>query len=177
MVRTSARARHDLDTLAEYLVEDLERQTFEQRDPGLERSHEVELAVHGPARDRADLRFDPEVIGRLVDAFDRDHGRVHVAHQEALAARCGRHDLDIVGQIAERRLRSRADLLACGSLDQQLAGLVLGQPARRAADRPLQHGNGRAIQRRPLRIADEAYGMSHGADCPRTTPPMQAAVP
>jgi hypothetical protein len=98
MVRTSARARHDLDTLAEYLVEDLERQTFEQRDPGLERAHEVELAVHGAARDRA-------------------YGR------------------------------------------------------------PLQDGDGRAIQRRPLRIGDQACDMSHGADCPRTTLPMQAAVP
>jgi hypothetical protein len=159
------------------LLENLDREPFEQRDPGLQSGHEVELAVHRPPRDRADLNFDAEIIGQLVDALDVDHGRVHVADQQALAPPCGGHDADVIGRVAQHHLGARPDRTAIAAIDRQLAGLILGEPARRAAERPLQGRNRRPVQRRPLRVGDQAYHVSHGADRPRTAPAMQAAVP
>jgi hypothetical protein len=177
MVCTSARARHEPDALAEHLLEILDRQPFEQRDPGLQGGHEIELAVHRPPRDRADLRLDAQMIGQLVDALGGDHGPVHVAHQQALAPPWRGHDRDIVGRIAQRRLDQRTDRSAIAGVDRQLAGCVLGEPARRAAERPPQGGYRSVVKRRPRRVGDQAYHVRHGADCPRTALAMQAAVP
>ena len=42
----------------------------EQRDAGVERRLEIELAAHRPLGHRRDLGLEAGIIGELVDAFD-----------------------------------------------------------------------------------------------------------
>ena len=48
------------------------------------------------------------MVGQLVDALDRDHGRIHVAHQQALAPRGRRHDADVQGGLGASAASTRA---------------------------------------------------------------------
>jgi hypothetical protein len=123
-------------------------------------------------------RLHPEIIRQLVDALDGDHRRVHVAHQQGLAALFGRQDDHIVGRLGRQRGRDAgSDLGRVVMLEEQLAGFVGRQPARGAAERLLQGDDRRPIERQALRIGNQAHDMDHGADCPRSLAAMQAAVP
>ena len=54
---------------------------------------EFDLAPHGALGDDGDLGFQPNKIGKLVNAFLADHGGVHVGEEKSLAAvSCGLHD-------------------------------------------------------------------------------------
>ena len=61
---------------------------------------EIELAVHRPGRDRADMIAHARHLGQLVDAFLLDHGAVHVGQQHLLAP-------SLVGDEVHVRLRAQ----------------------------------------------------------------------
>jgi hypothetical protein len=171
-------AWHEPHTFAEDLVEHMHRQPFEQGDPGAQRGHEVDLAVQRTSGDRAHLELHPEIVRQLVDALDRDHRRVHVAHEQALAAALSGQDDEVVRQLGRQcGLDAGSDLGSVTIFDRQLAGFVRREPARRRAERPLHAGDRRAIERHALGIRDQTYDMGHGADCPRSPAAMQATVP
>jgi hypothetical protein len=161
-LRQRPRPRHQADALAIDLVEHRDRKPGEQSDARLEGGAKVELAVHGAPRDRRHFGLDPEHVGQLVDALDRDHGRVHVADQQSLdpIRRRDRADVDRAavdcgpGALGQgRHLSAR---------DRKLAGFVLRQPARPGAEQPLDLGHQRAIERRPLGVGDQTDDMGHG---------------
>ena len=98
IVRTRARARHQPDPFLAAAVDHRLVEPREQGDPRVERRLEVELAAHRLLGDRGHLGLDPGIIGQLVDAFDRDHRRIHVGGEQLLRRRGRRLD-DHVGAV------------------------------------------------------------------------------
>lgn len=58
----------------------------------MQRARKVELAAHRPLGDLRDLRLDPGIVGQFVDAFDGDHGGIHVCDQQLLFPPLGQLD-------------------------------------------------------------------------------------
>ncbi len=102
-----ARAGRQRDARGDDLIDDRERQPLEQRHPLPQRRLERDLAAHGALRDRRDLRFEADIVGELVDAFLRDHGRVHVGEEQALAPLPRRLRNDVDRRSGERRAQRR----------------------------------------------------------------------
>lgn len=80
------RTRHDLHPFGKALLDHRFGQPLQQSDSALECLLEIELATHRALGHFSDLRLDSGIICQLVDAFDRDHRRVHVRHNEPSAA-------------------------------------------------------------------------------------------
>ncbi len=78
--------RHDLHPFGKALFDHCFWQPFQQGDATLERLLEIELAAHRALGHFSDLGLDSGIVGQLVDAFDRDHRRVHVRHNQPSAA-------------------------------------------------------------------------------------------
>ncbi len=95
----SRRPRHQPHPLAAALVEHRDGHPREQRDAGIERGGEIELAAHRRLGDRGDLGLQPGIVGELVDALALDQRRIHVGDQQRLAPGrgIGLHD-DIDGR-------------------------------------------------------------------------------
>ena len=91
-------AGHDDDALDKALVDDVFRQPLEQGHAAAQRLFKVEFSAHGAFRDLGDLRFDTGIVGELIDAFDRDHSRIHVGDDQAARA-VGRLLDDRIGTI------------------------------------------------------------------------------
>src|SRR6185437_615712 len=158
------RARRQLDALAQHLVDDGDFQPFEQRDELAQRRLEGNLAAHGPLGDRRDVRFEPDVIGELVDALLADHRGVHVGEEQLLLpVRDGLHD-DI-----DRRIEDGAHALGEGALVElgfrgkgNVGGRAVGKPARRGGAGELRT---RAVDQRRFERAgaagDQSSDVSH----------------
>ena len=164
-----ARPRHQARPLAMDLLEDRLRQPRQQRDPGLERQAEGELAAHGAPGDRRDLGLDADQVGQLVDRLDRDDGRIQVAQQQALGA---------MRRPARRRRRSPdPPTLGAGERERVLRVATPSPPARRPRRRPASAA--RAPSARPSRVTsagrasrarlcDQADHVIHGVTVSRT---------
>ena len=63
-----------------------EREPGEQGDARAQGSGEIGLATHGGFGHPGHLRLAADEVGELVDAFDRDHRRIHVGDEQPLAA-------------------------------------------------------------------------------------------
>ncbi len=79
-------AGHEADAFAAALVEDGGVHAGEEGNAGIERGFEIQFAAHGGFGDGGDLRLQPGVIGEFVDAFDGDHGGIHVGDEQGFAA-------------------------------------------------------------------------------------------
>jgi hypothetical protein len=159
------------------VLEHRDRQPGEQGDPGLQRGAKIELAIHCAARDGRHLGPDADRVGELVDALDRDHGRVHVAHQEALLARRHRHDRDIDRRPGDHVRKPRLELSARVGLHQEVASLGLGQPAGRRAECMPDRGRQPGLERRAGRIGDQADHRAHRRTPGRARRAPEAAAP
>ena len=105
----AARAGHQPHPLLAAAIDHARVEPLEQRNPRIQRRLEIEFAAHRPLGDLGDVRLDPGIVRQLVDAFDGDHGRIHVGHQQPLGAMLGRLDdhVDARDQPLERRARTR----------------------------------------------------------------------
>ena len=169
-------AGHQPHALAIDLLEHADRQAGQERDPGLERGAEVERAVHRALRDRGDLGPDAGDLGQLVDAFDRDHGRVHVADQEPLLPVCGRHHRDVQRRARDQLPDALAQRRRREARDRELAGFGGGEPTRPGAERARDRGDQRRFEGRPGRIGDQADDLAHrGAPARRRCAPQAAS--
>ena len=98
----------------------------EKSDPLGKRRLEPDLTLHRPLGDVRDLGLDARIIGELVDAFDGNHGRIHVGDEQPPAPRglALDDDVDSVDEALDRRPgRPRS------GGEEQVAGLVLLDPA------------------------------------------------
>jgi hypothetical protein len=107
------------------------RHALEQCHPGLEGSLEVQLAVHGPARDRRHLGLDADEVRELVDALDRDDRAVHVGDQHRLPPPGSRHQCP-VDRLAQEL--GRDGLVRRCRIEHDLNRRIGRQPAQPAAE-------------------------------------------
>jgi hypothetical protein len=122
---------------------------------------EVELAPHGAFGDRGDLWLQAGEVRELVQAFDRDRGRIHVGHQKPLAAMGRRHDGNIDRLVREGLAQGR---LVSGAFAGDLGRAVGRQPAWAGGNAQRIGGKckiGRG-QRADLRIGDQDEDLLHG---------------
>ena len=113
MVRTSAvAALGEGDALANDLLDDGFGQSFEERDPLAQRRLEGDLAPHRALGDRRDMGPGSDEIGKFVDAFLLDHGRIHVGEEKALAPALALLHDDVDGQVRWSAARRRASTAA-----------------------------------------------------------------
>ena len=115
-----------LDALGEAAFDHRLLQALEQRDTGVERGFEIELAAHRRLGDGGDLRLDAGIVGQLVDAFDGDHGRIHVGDEQLLAPALRRLDDHVGG-------RERALQRGAGGIGREAEHDVGGKALRRAS--------------------------------------------
>ena len=103
------------------------------------------------------------------------HSTVIMVESMSLTSRrlrrsAGRHDGDVAGAVAQRRLGARADRTrgrrsSTGSSQASSSA----QPARRRRRAPARRAaTGAPLERRALRVGDQADDVGHGADCPRS---------
>ena len=78
-----ARAARGRNPLSQALLDRGFLQPFQQGDALVQRAREIEFAAHRALGNLGHLRLHAQEIGQLVDAFLPDHGRIHVAHQQA----------------------------------------------------------------------------------------------
>ena len=134
------RTRHDLHPFGKALFDHCFWQPFQQGDATLERLLEIELAAHRALGHFSDLGLDSGIVGQLVDAFDRDHRRVHVRHNQPSAAfGAFLNDNVHTGKRAFKRA-SRRNRVAC---EVQVARNFRFEPAARhanlaAVDKPVR---------------------------------------
>ena len=96
-------------------------QPLEQGDAGVERGLEIELAAHRLLGHRGDLGLEAGIIGELVDAFDRDHRRIHVGDEQLPAPALARLDDHVdAGDQAFERLRGRREGRRRAAMSQAL---------------------------------------------------------
>ena len=91
-----AAARCQRDTLCDDLFHGRNRQPLEQRDALAQRGLERDFAAHRAFGDRRDVRLQPDIVRKLVDALLLDDGRIHVGDEQPLAPARERlhHDVD-----------------------------------------------------------------------------------
>ena len=89
---------------------------FEQRHALAQRRLERDLAAHRPLGDRRHMRFQPGIVGQLVDAFLADHGGIHVGDEQPLApgGEGLHHDVDRRGR--ERGAHAFGDRFVVGAV-------------------------------------------------------------
>ena len=105
-----AAAGRQRDALDDHAADRLLGQAGEEAYALAERRGEVELAAHGALGDVGDLRLEAGEIGKLVDAFLLDHGRIHVGDELALATAGGRLHGDVGGSAGGERSRAQAKI-------------------------------------------------------------------
>lgn len=105
-----AAARCQRDVPGDDLIDDAERDAFQQPNALSQRRLEFELAAHGAFGDLGDLLLQADIGGELVDALLADHGRIHVGEEQALAAGRGRLDDDVDGGAGKRLAQDRFEL-------------------------------------------------------------------
>ncbi len=105
-----ARARIELDAALQHIVDDADRQAYEQRDALAQRRLEGDLAAHRPLGDGRDVVAEAHDGRKLVDAFLANQGGVHVGHEQPLLAPFERLDDHVDGLALEMRAQARARL-------------------------------------------------------------------
>ena len=137
------------------------RQPREQRDPGVERALEIELAPHRRFGDRGDLRLHPGEVRQLVDALNANDRRIHVRDQEALPPPLARHHVHIESRASgeRRRCESRRE----GAVETDL------QRRRRQPPRRF-HAETLRLQRRPCDGAGRVRDARSGGQDEETPP-------
>ena len=147
-----SRPRRDANPIGDDLVDDRGGQALEQRHPLAQRRREFDFAAHRTLGDGRNMRLESDIVGKLVNAFLADHGRIHVGEKEPLAAaaRALQHHVD--GGAGERRahaLGESARVVGLGILPARDKGNVGGdagiEPDRRLrrrqrAARACDHG-------------------------------------
>ena len=152
-------ARRQRDVVGDHIVDHRYGQPFKQGDALAQRGRERDLTAHRPFGDGGDMRLEADKIGKLVDAFLLDHGRIHVGEEQPLAAVCDRlHDhvdgrageciADGVGQAAAVEMRAtRYRNVGRDPLRQPRRCLGGRQPARNAGQRAPRSAPARRGQR------------------------------
>ena len=154
------------DALATHRFDGGAAQALEQGDAQTEGAFELDLAAHRLCGDFGNLRLDPERIGKLVDAFLLDHGRIHVGNEQLLAPVGERHAGHVDRQVADRLA---GDLLSVGvgtRLDD-VAGDVAFKPVDLAADLVVDRSDQIGGQHWLGGIGDEAEDGDCGLPCGR----------
>ena len=75
------RAGHVEDAFIQALLDRVLAQPAQQPHPLGQRLGKVQLTLHRALGDVGNLVLQAREIGQLVDAFGRDHGRIHVRHE------------------------------------------------------------------------------------------------
>ena len=166
-----ARARCQRDAFLQDIVDNGDGQAFQQRDALAQRRRELDLAAHRTLGDGRNPRLDADEVGKLVDTFLTNHGRVHVGEKQPLAATDHRLHDDVDRQVSERfaqPLDDRAAIFRVGkwnvggnAIEQPLRGAGPGQNRARSLEQ-------RAIERRRRGIADQRCDERHDLAFRRT---------
>ena len=165
IVATSSRPPDASVSAARYDVVDHCRiQPLQQRDALAQRRLEGDFAVHRTGGNGCDVLLDADLVGKLVDAFLVDHGRIHVGDQNFLGASLAllHNDID----------RLRRDRLAQGSEgfrgveaggQSKVAGDIVGQPVGRGRSHSLRSQRRQWLRdRAPGRMGYERGDERHG---------------
>jgi hypothetical protein len=157
-------ARRDLQALLVHAGQRRRRQALQQGHAAPQAFGEFQFAAHGRFGDRRHLRFQALHVGDLVDAFDRDQGRVHVHRDQAEVGQrqvgvdeagvdAGREGRRIDGQFqfgrevdavaAQRVLVDRGGGGGCSQSGDARQGFLAG--ARTLEDEFLGHGLKRVV--------------------------------
>jgi len=120
------------DAFTTHFLDALAVQTLKQCNPRVERSREIEFAIHCPRCDIRHLFLETKRVGEFIYAFFVDHGGIHV-RDEHLLAPVGEGDVrGIDGQIADHltrhfqwRRQLRLDNLA-GDIAREPVDLAMG---------------------------------------------------
>lgn len=109
-------------------------QSLKHGDARAERAFKLKLTAHRPFGDGGDFRAFAGDVGKLVDAFLFDDGRIHVGDQQALAAVFRRQDVDIHGNVLARAVCGEQHAFigffhgdVVGDARRQLAQNVMGK--------------------------------------------------
>ncbi len=151
-------------------VEYARRQALEQRDPGAHGGGEIELAVHGAARDLGDLVAQADEIRQLVEHLILDDGRFHIGDEQQLAPPVCRLHRDIGGEAGEILTQSGGDRRRARGvgLERQIDGASGRQPVcglglrAEAAERGTCGIDGGSVEIAIFGIADQGQDMFHG---------------
>ena len=104
--------------------------SLEERDAGLERGGEVDLAIHRAAGDLRNLRANPEEIGKLVEHLVLDDCRLEIGGEQPLASPGRRLNENIDGSALDQGTRFFLGLRRAGAVEDEVARLLRGQPDR-----------------------------------------------
>ncbi len=134
-------------------------QAGEQGDARAQGAGEIGLAAHGGFGHLGHLRPAADEVGELVDAFDRDHRRIHVGDEQPLAAPCDRlhRAVDRVARRLFPRDRPRDGKRQSGKCDVACIGaesLAPRDPCPGCAERLLERGR-RRVKHIRVRLDDE----------------------
>ena len=69
-----ARARHQRDAIDDHVIDDGDRQAFQQRHALTQRRLECDFAPHRALGDRRYVILQADQVGQFVDTFLTDHG-------------------------------------------------------------------------------------------------------
>ena len=81
-------ARHNHHAFRQTLRDHGFRQPFQQRNTTAQRRFKIQFAAHGPFSHVGNLGFNACIIGQLINAFNGDHGGIHIRHNQRACPMC-----------------------------------------------------------------------------------------